>query len=105
MIFSANWICLDVVDVRSIKPAPGTGLPLPSKRVSLSVGGLKLERLSILKASTRNWTLKLSEILLTGLFLNNDMSKVTRPGPIRVFRPVLTSRFGGLGKAKHWSLM
>src|ERR1700731_658173 len=100
MILSANWICREVVDVKSIKPAPGTGFPLPSKRVLLSVGGMKLERLKILKASARNCTLKLSEILFTGLFLNSDMSNSARPGPIRTFLPLAVSRLGGVGKAK-----
>src|SRR6266851_4124017 len=100
MTFTANWICLEVVDVESINPAPATGAPDPSKIILLSVGGLKLGRLRILKNSVRNCTLKVSEILLIGLFLNNDMSKVARPGPIRVFRPELTRRLGGFGKAK-----
>jgi|ERR1700676_1155959 len=39
---SANWICRDVVDVESIKPAPATEAPDPSNRTSLFVGGLKL---------------------------------------------------------------
>src|SRR5690349_12548483 len=91
--FSANWICREVVDVESTKPAPPTGAPVPSKIILLSVGGLKLGRLRILKNSVRNCTLKVSEILLIGLFLNSDMSKVPRPGPTRVFLPELTSRF------------
>src|SRR6267143_2552811 len=103
--FSANWTCLEVVDVESTKPAPPTGAPDPSKIILLPVGGLTFGRLRMLKNSVRNCTLKVSEILLIGLFLNNDMSKVTRPGPIRVFRPELTSRLGVLGKAKHWSLI
>ena len=41
IIFSANWICREVVDVESIKPAPGVG-PDPSNNISLFVGGLKL---------------------------------------------------------------
>src|SRR6267378_5029794 len=103
--FSANWICLEVGDVESTTPAFATRFPSPSNIILLLVGGLKFGRLRILKNSVRNCTLKVSEILLIGLFLNNDMSKVTRPGPTRVFRPELTSRLGVLGKAKHSSLI
>jgi hypothetical protein len=40
--FNANWICREAVIVEVIKPAPGTGTPLPSKIALFSVGGLRL---------------------------------------------------------------
>jgi len=52
--FSANCICLDVVEVESIKPAPPVAEPSTLKSVRLSVGELKFERLKILKNSARN---------------------------------------------------
>src|SRR6266576_3068154 len=87
IIFRANWICREVVVVASIAPAPEIKFPLSSIIVLLLIGGAKLGRLKILKASKRNCTLNVSEILLIGLFLNTDMSMFTIPGPIITFLP------------------
>src|ERR1700730_3693650 len=55
-------------------------------------GTAKLARFSTLKASARNCTLKLSEILLIGLFLNTERSRLEVPGPIRMLRPLFPRR-------------
>src|ERR1700686_4749582 len=65
--------------------------------LSGDVGTVKLARFRILKNSARNCTLKLSEILLTGLFLNSEKSKFERPGPVRMLRPELPLRLKHCG--------
>jgi hypothetical protein len=39
--FKANWICLEVVTVEVIAPAPASRAPVLSKRALLSTGGEK----------------------------------------------------------------
>src|ERR1700732_2043477 len=51
----------------------------------------------MLKNSARNCTLKFSEILLIGLFLNTEKSRFDVPGPVKRLRPALPRRL------KHWS--
>src|SRR5712692_8130503 len=47
----------------------------------------------MLKNSARNCTLKVSEILGTWVFLNTEKSTVLSPGPYKLFRPGLPTRF------------
>src|SRR5947209_18480131 len=56
-------------------------------------GSAKLARLNRLKISARNCTLKFSEILRIGLFLKNERSRFTRPGPGMMFRPEFPLKF------------
>src|ERR1700730_18626393 len=102
--FSANWICLEVVFVKVIAPPKGTGVPSGLMTARLSLGEVKLARLMILKKSTRNCVLKVSEILITGMFLDKEKSNSTSPGPISELRPSLPFRVLIFGGAKHWSL-
>src|ERR1700730_13496920 len=46
----------------------------------------------MLKTSTRNCALKVSEILLKELFLNNEKSRFVRPGPYTTLRPEVPDR-------------
>ena len=80
--FKANWICLEVVTVEVIAPAPASRAPVLSKRALLSTGGEKFGWLKILKTSTRNCALRVSDILLNLMFLNRDISKLISPGPV-----------------------
>src|SRR5713226_10133974 len=68
-------------------------VPFWSKTARLSVGEEKFARLNTLKNSARNWTLKFSEMLRTGLFLKREKSKFDSPGPITALRPRLPRRF------------
>jgi hypothetical protein len=103
--FKANCICLDVVVVLSIAPAPGiiadavaAGEEIPNPGIdgsiitSLSTGGKKLERLKRLKNSALNCALKFSEIRGTCVFLTSQKSNVWSPGPLTAFRPSLPQR-------------
>jgi hypothetical protein len=87
-----------VVVVEVSKPATPVGDPLESKMSVLSgaMGTAKLARFRMLKNSARNCTLKFSEILLIGLFLNTEKSRFESPGPVRMLRPALPLRL------KHW---
>jgi hypothetical protein len=87
--FMANWICLDGV----ITPAPGMAAPVASNSALKSSGGEKFGWLNILKTSTRNCALKVSDILLIRLFLNSDISKLISPGPVNWLRLELPRRF------------
>jgi hypothetical protein len=60
--FSANWICLEVVFVKVIAPPKGIRVPCGLMTARLSLGEVKFARLMILKKSTRNCALKVSEI-------------------------------------------
>src|SRR5260370_10087405 len=80
-------------------PLPRSGdrdTPVASKMsvlASVAVsGGAKFAWLRILNISTRNCTLKFSEILLMWLFLNTEKSKLVIPGPIMMLRPALPRR-------------
>src|SRR5260370_41068607 len=113
-------------------PLPRSGdrdTPVASKMsvlASVAVsGGAKFAWLRILNISTRNCTLKFSEILLMWLFLNTEKSRLVIPGPIMMFRPAFprrlkhcsemespprqfafqNARFGAVGMAKHCVLM
>src|ERR1700730_5282579 len=81
-----------------MKPATALGAPVSSKISVLSgeTGTPKFARLRMLKISARNCTLKLSEILRMGLFLKNERSRFTRPGPGMMFRPAFPL------KLRHW---
>src|ERR1700686_4230156 len=102
MIFIANWICRSGTVVLTKRPAvPGVvGVeardnPVASKMSVLpspGPGGAKLGWLRILNISTRNCTLKFSEILLIWLFLNTEKSKPVTPGPINMLRPEFPRR-------------
>src|SRR5882724_3570873 len=75
--------------------------PVPSKMSvfpSPGPGGAKLAWLRMLNISTRNWTLKFSEILRTLKFLNTEKSRLVMPGPIRMFLPALPRRLKHCGK-------
>src|SRR5579875_1409199 len=72
--------------------APGTTDPSWLKKDSLSTGTRKLVWLRTLKNSARNWMLKFSEILRTGMFLKSEKSRSRRPGPTIWFRPKLPRR-------------
>src|ERR1700730_11816881 len=95
---SANCICLEVVTVEVIVPAPpvrggaASDAPVLSKRALKSTGGEKFGWLKILKTSTRNCALKVSDILLNLIFLNRDTSKLISPGPVNLLRPEFPSR-------------
>src|SRR4030088_348005 len=91
--FSANWICLEVVTVVVIAPAPACSAPVLSKRALLSTGGEKFGWLKILKTSTRNCALKFSDIFVNFIFLKRDMSKLISPGPVNSLRLEFPSRF------------
>src|ERR1700739_1862330 len=102
---SANCISREGVAVEVKTPAvPKIGglgsneFPDESKMSVWSgvTGTAKLARLRMLKNSARNCTLKVSEILLTGLFLKIEKSRLESPGLIRIFRPPLPRRL------KHW---
>jgi hypothetical protein len=97
--FNANWISLDVVVVEVNNPAAPVADPVESNISVLSgvTGTAKFGRLRTLKNSARNCTLKLSEIFLTGVFLNIEKSRFDVPGPISMLRPALPRRL------KHWS--
>src|ERR1700737_5352584 len=84
--FNANWICLEVVTVEVISPAPSCRAPVLSKIAVLSTGGEKLGWLKILKTSTRNCALNFSDIFLNFIFLNRDISKLISPGRINYLR-------------------
>src|ERR1700674_4655442 len=58
---------------------------LPSPKL----GTEKLAWFRTLKNSARNCTLKLSEILLMGLFLKIEKSRFARPRPVRILRSAL----------------
>src|SRR6267378_1447849 len=90
----ANWICRSGTVVLVSKPATPVGAPVPSKMSELSgtVGRAKLGWFMMLNISTRNCTLKFSEILLMRLFLNTEKSKLLIPGPTMMFRPALPRR-------------
>src|SRR5260221_2118537 len=60
--------------------------------LSGTVGRAKLGWFMMLNISTRNCTLKFSEILLMWLFLNTEKSKLVIPGPIMMLRPALPRR-------------
>ena len=85
--FNANCICLEVVTVEVIWPAPplpggaASEAPVLSKTAVLSTGGEKFGWLKTLKNSTLNCTLKFSDTLLNFIFLNRDTSKLISPGP------------------------
>src|SRR5258708_22674319 len=92
-IFRASCNCLDVVTVEVMTPPFGSRPPDAVKMLSFVItGSWKLARFKTLKTSKRNWALKLSEILGMGLFLNNEVSRFTKPGPRRMFRPTLPRR-------------
>src|SRR6266403_1370907 len=90
----ANGISRAVVVVLDSNPATPVSAPDASKMSELSgvVGGAKLAWLRMLKISTRNCTLKFSEILLMWLFLNTEKSRDVMPGPIMMLRPALPRR-------------
>src|SRR6266478_8877810 len=95
---SANWTILALVVVEVINPALSLRAPVSSK-ISVSsgfTGSAKFARLRTLKISARNCTLKFSEILRMALFLKNERSRFTRPGPGMMFRPAFPLKF------KHW---
>src|SRR6267378_516963 len=95
---SANWTILALVVVEVRMPALSLRDPVSSK-ISVSsgfTGSAKFARLRTLKISARNCTLKFSEILRMGLFLKNERSRLTRPGPGMMFRPALPLKF------RHW---
>ena len=98
-IFNANWISLDVVVVEVNNPAAPVGAPVESKISVLSglTGTAKLVRFKILKNSARNCTLKFSEILVMGLFLNTEKSRFDVPGPISILRPAFPRRLKHCG--------
>src|SRR6266404_4389732 len=60
--------------------------------LSGTVGGAKLGWFMMLNISTRNCTLKFSEIRLMLLFLKTEKSKLVMPGPIKMLRPALPRR-------------
>src|SRR6267143_6075406 len=98
IILSANWTILALVVVENILPALPLGAPV-SLKISVSsgfMGSAKFARLRALKISARNCTLKFSEILRMGLFLKNERSRFTRPGPGMMFRPAFPL------KLRHW---
>src|ERR1700730_7733204 len=98
MTLSANWTSLALVTVEVRMPALSLRTPDESK-ISVSsgfTGSPKFARLRTLKISARNCTLKVSEILRMGLFLKNERSRFTRPGPGMMFRPAFPL------KLKHW---
>src|SRR5713101_9491263 len=106
MILTANWTCRSGTVVLSKTPAfpPASGdsdAPVASKMsvlTSVAVsGGAKFAWLMILNISTRNCTLKFSEILLMWLFLNTEKSRLLIPGPIMMFRPALPRRLKHCG--------
>src|SRR5215472_1299902 len=106
MIFNANWICRDVVDVPVRIPADVSGASVCEKTCRLvDTGGLKFEWLITLNSSARNCRLKLSEMRRIWLFLKREVSSPNSPGPIAMLRPALPRRVAGLGAAKHWVLI
>src|SRR2546423_2083083 len=108
MIFSASWIWRAVVCVLVIWPALSIRPPSSSKsRVSPQVphGAEKFVRFRTLKISARSCTFTRSDPFLMKLFLKNDMSRFTSPGPTTEFRRTLPSVVTGLGIAKQSVLM
>jgi hypothetical protein len=95
----ANWISRAVVVVDVSKPAAPLGAPVESKISVLSgvIGTPKLVRFKMLKTSVRNCTLKVSEILLMGVFLKIEKSRFERPGPLSMLRPALPPRLKHCG--------
>src|SRR5260370_15932820 len=104
--FSPNCNCLAVVVVELICPAVplveyvrASGEPVWANSTRSPpfepVGIAKLARLKMLKASTLNCALKLSDRAGILVFLNNDMSKFLNPGPISELRPALPRYFPG----------
>src|SRR4029077_10369502 len=91
--------------VLSIRPAPLTGFPTTSKMTLLSTGGFKLIRLAQLKHSMRNCKIEASERVLMGMFLNNEKSRETSPGPMSEFRPASPYCVLGLGGVKQATSM
>src|SRR3982074_3321473 len=95
---SANCIWFEVVPGEVMVPAPpvpggaASDAPVLSKRALLSTGGEKFGWLKILKTSTRNCALKVSDIFLNLLFFNRDKSKLISPGPVNGLRPEFPSR-------------
>src|SRR5213080_4105249 len=73
--------------------------------LSGSTGTAKFGWLNRLKISARNCTLKVSEIRLTELFLNNEKSNTDVPGPVKILRPELPRRVTGEGNVKQLELM
>ena len=67
-------------------------------------GSAKLAWFSALNISTRNCTLKFSEIALTAWFLNSEKSRLVTPGPVSALRERLP-RLPNPGSLKHSSLM
>ena len=90
------------VNKPAVPPGGANDAPLESKMSVWSgvTGTAKLAWFRMLKISARNCTLKLSEILLIGLFLNSEKSRFVRPGPVRMLRPALPRRLIHTGKAK-----
>src|SRR6266404_1740185 len=90
----ANWICRSGIVVLVSKPAEPLSVPSDKKMSLLSgtVGGAKLGWFMMLNISTRNCTLKFSEIRLMLLFLKTEKSKLVMPGPIKMLRPALPRR-------------
>src|ERR1700676_369235 len=81
-------------------PAGDREEPVPSKMSVLpspGPGGAKLAWLRMLNISTRNWTLKVSDILCTLKFLNTEKSRLVMPGPVRMFRPAFPRRLKHCG--------
>src|SRR5437879_2379098 len=66
----------------------------PPPVFAFSRGCAKLARFSALKSSTRNCTLKLSDILGMRLFLTMEKSTSAKPGPRIEFRARLPRMFG-----------
>lgn len=81
--FTENCSWREVVLVKVIAPANGIGFPRESMMARLSLGDVKFAWLMMLKKSARNWVLNASEIRGMGMFLDNELSSPTNPGPVQ----------------------